>query len=113
MAGNKTWMPTAAGVLLVIAGIIALLRGMGRVFVGGALERPLLGIGLEIAGVLLILIAIVIILGGIVSFMRKLWWLALIASILAAISVLVVHLVIGLLGILALIFIVVSKKEFA
>jgi lysylphosphatidylglycerol synthetase-like protein (DUF2156 family) len=106
-------MQAGAGVLLIIAGIIALLRGMGRVFIGGALDRPLLGLGLEIVGGFLVLIAIVIILGGIVCFLRKMWWLALIASILAAISVLFVHLLIGLLGIMALIFIVISKKEFA
>lgn len=113
MAGSKTWMPIAAGVLLVVAGILALLRGMGRIFIGGVLDRPLLGLGFEIAGGFLVLIAIVIILGGIISFLRKLWWLALIASILAAISILFVHLLIGLVGILALIFIALSKKEFA
>lgn len=108
-SSSKTWMPTVAGILLILDGALALLRGLGRMFVGGLLERPLLGLGLEIAGGLQVVLAIIIIIGGIFAMQRKVWWLALIASILAIFTLPLS----GLLGILAVIFIALSKKEFA
>jgi hypothetical protein len=106
---KRGWMPTVAGILLFIDGVFALLRGLGRMFVGGLFETMPIGLGLEIAGGLQVVLAVIIVIGGIFALQRKVWWLALIASIFAIFTLPLS----GLLGILAVIFIALSKKEFA
>jgi hypothetical protein len=107
MAGaNRTWMPTVAGVLMIIAGILGTLRGVGAIFGGFFAGGFFRFIGFEFLGWLGIVLGIVVIIAGIFAMQRKLWWLALIGSILAA-----THF--WLLGILAIIFVALSRKEFA
>jgi len=111
-SSSKTWMPTVAGILLLIAGAIALLRGLGRMFIASFTERPLLGLGLEIAGGLQVVLAIIIIIGGIFAVQRKVWWLALTASVIATLHLLAAGIfstLVGLIGILAIILLAVSK----
>lgn len=105
MTGSKTWMPTAAGVLMLIAGILGMLRGVGELIGGLFAQGFFRFIGLELGGWLSIVLAIVVFIAGLMALGRKMWWLALAGAILAA-----VHF--WLLGILAIIFVALSKKEF-
>ena len=103
---EKTWKPVAAGVLMIIAGAF---WGVGGG--SGALSDPFsapfrwffetgqLNPGLIAAGV-------VAIVGGVFALQRKLWPMALAGSILALPCM-------GLFGILSLIWVAQSRKEFA
>jgi len=110
---ERTWKPTTAGILTIIAGCIGLLIGMG------------LAVGLGIAGVLIdmipgfigggllvliavpaIILGVVAIVGGVYALKRRLWGLALAGSICALIGPWF------LLGILAIIFVSLGKREF-
>ena len=110
---ERTWKPTTAGILTIIAGCIGLLIGMG------------LAVGLGIAGVLIdmipgfigggllvliavpaIILGVVAIAGGVYALKRRLWGLALAGSICALIGPWF------LLGILAIIFVSLGKREF-
>ena len=106
MAGSKTWMPTVAGIFMLIAGGLGALRGLGQLIGGLFAEGFFRFIGFEMVGWLSIALAIVIFIAGLVTLSRKMWWLALIGAILASIHF-------WLFGILAIIFIALSKKEFA
>ena len=114
---EKTWKPTAAGVLTIIAGILGLLIGI------------LLAVGLGIAGLIIgmipgvpgvgllgligipgIILSVVAIVGGIYALKRRLWGLALAGAICALLFTLPV---LGwILAILAIIFVALGKGEF-
>ena len=106
MAGSKTWMPTAAGIFMLIAGALGVLRGLGELIGGLFAQGFFRFVGLELGGWLSIVLAIVVFIAGLVALRRRMWWLALAGAILAA-----VHF--WLLGILAIIFVALSRKEFA
>ena len=114
---EKTWKPTAAGILTIIAGILGLLIGI------------LLAVGLGIAGLMIdmipgfpgvglfsliaipgIILSIIAIVGGIYALRRRLWGLALAGAICALLFTLPV---LGwILAILAIIFVALGKGEF-
>jgi len=105
---KETWVPTVAGILSIIAGAVELLGG---IVVGGIaavltafIKMPGLG---AIFGFPLIILGIVAVVGGIYSLRRRAWGLALAGAIC---SVFLPH--ITILGILAIIFIAISKREF-
>ena len=102
---KKSWMPTVAGVLMLIAGILGVIRGLGAMFGGLFAGGFFRFIGFEFLGWLQVILAIVVIIAGIVAMQRKMWWLALIGAVLAAIHF-------WLLGILSIIFVALSRKEF-
>ena len=129
---ERTWKPTAAGILNIIAGVVGLVGAYALIatasyelefyvlrevamtvgLVGGIILAAIVGgnpIGLEMiymgAGVLFSIFGIVAIIGGVYSRRRRLWRLALAGSITALICE-------SLLGIPAIIFIAQSKKEF-
>ncbi|MCK4387290.1 MAG: hypothetical protein KAW00_00830 [Dehalococcoidia bacterium] len=110
---EKTWKPTTAGILSIVAGAIELLIGIGlTVALGlaaslyGAIPGLPSGI-LPVFGVPLIIIGIVAIVGGIYALRRKIWGLTLAGSICALFCP-------GfILGILAIIFVIMGKNEFA
>ena len=113
---RRTWKPTTAGVLSIIAGAINLFIGIILVSVThyNVWEYPLrfrdfmrferLGLAL---GIIVIILAIVAIVGGILAILRRIWGI----SLAGAICSLVPHASI-VLGIPALIFISMSKDEF-
>jgi hypothetical protein len=103
---KKTWMPTAAGILTIISGVACLLLGLIAIVVGHAVGR-FSGIwGFGFIGIPHMVIGIVSILGGVFALQRKMWWLALVGAILALMWPS------SLFGILSIIFVALSKKEF-
>jgi hypothetical protein len=106
---KQTWMPTVAGILSIVAGAVELLGGIG-LSAASTVLRPFWGmpgwLGAGI-GFPLIALGIVAIIGGIYSLKRMVWGLALAGAICA---LLLPH--VTVLGILAIIFIAVSKREF-
>ena len=116
----QTWMPTAAGVLSIVSGAlgligIAFLIAFGVTF-GEEIARDVLkSIGflqnvmpLRIIGFIsipLFIISIVSIIGGVYAIQRKAWRLALAGAICAIIPS-------QLMGVLSVVFVAMSKKEF-
>ena len=104
---ERTWKPTTAGILTIIAGCFGI--GMGAwVTAGRAVMAELPGLGeiLAAAGGAIIGLGIVALIGGIFALRRKVWGFALTGAILAAICMLP-------LGILAIIFVSMGRREFA
>ena len=117
---SQTWMPVVAGVLSIFAGAIGLIAiafliTFGATF-GSEIAREVLksigfwqsGVPLTIIGLIsipLIIINAVAIIGGIYALQRRFWGLALAGSICAILPAQV-------LGIIAIVFIAISKKEF-
>ena len=105
MAKKGTWMPKTAGILSIVAGAIEILGGI----TAGSLLTTLVdlpGIG-AITGFPLVILGIVAIVGGVFSLRRRIWGLALAGAICSLLLP-----TIALLGILAIIFVAMSKKEF-
>ena len=103
---KKTWMPTTAGILTIIAGAGNLFAGL-IVSLAGSIASWASGFwGLGAIGVPLIILGIIAIVGGVFALQRKTWWLALVGAIVALMWPC------SLLGILSVIFVCVSKKEF-
>ncbi|MFC1950256.1 hypothetical protein ACFLWD_01170 [Chloroflexota bacterium] len=112
---QKTWMSTTAGILTIITGAIHLILGIVVIILSrtictvtglcgwGVIGAPLLGT----IGVPLILLGIVSIIGGSFALRRRVWGMALTGAICALFLPPV-----GILGILAIIFMALSKKEF-
>jgi len=107
---NKTWKPVVAGILDIIAGGAALMLGSG-LLIGGAIvgfvtQMPMwLNTLIPIISAPLVILGLLDIAGGIYALMRKAWGMALAGSITALITS-------PLLGIIALVLTVISKKEF-
>ncbi len=113
---QKTWKPTAAGILNVIAGVFALVGGLVLIVLGstGGLFLDYFELGifqlvplafLLAVGVPLLVLGILALVGGIYALRRKVWGLALAGSIATVLFS-------QLLGILAIIFIALSEDEF-
>ena len=104
---QKTWMPTTAGILSIVAGAFNLIAGI----VVASLSEwigTLAGFwGFGAIGAPLIVIGIVAIVGGIFALRRNIWGLALAGAICALFPPPVI-----VLGILAIIFLALSKREF-
>lgn len=112
MANNKTWMPMTAGILDIICGAWGLFFSLILMFVGqviAALAKmpPMVGPILSVLGIPLSILAILAIVGGVYALRRKVWGLALAGSIASLFSP-----YFFLLGIAAIVFTAMSKKEF-
>jgi hypothetical protein len=117
---NKTWKPTVAGILSIVAGSLIVVSGLTLLVLGGTFVGAISGPSLHVPPLVasnimsfLVIIAIpmivlgaVSILGGIFSLKRRLWGLALAGAICALAPYLV-------LGILAIIFVSLGKDEFS
>lgn len=109
---EKTWKPTTAGILCIIAGAIELLFGIGlAVGLGllgslGGVVPGLPGI-LAVVGIPWIILGIVAVVGGIYALRRGNWGLALAGSICA-----IFHPWTWFLAIPAIIFAIMGKGEF-
>ncbi len=114
---ERTWKPTAAGVLTIIVGILGLLIALALVIglgIAGTLVDMIPGFPgasfialLAIPGIILSIIAIV---GGIYALRRSVWGLALAGAICAFF---VLPLLGWILAILAIIFVALGKREFS
>ncbi len=119
-AASRNWMPTAAGALSVVSGAfgiigIAFLITFSATFGEEAARDALTSIGflqtvipVRIIGFLsipLFITSIIAIIGGIYAIYRKSWGLALAGAICAIVAT-------QILGIISVVFIALSKKEF-
>ena len=105
---ERTWKPTTAGILSVIAGAMNVILGIVFAILG-----VLAGMGLTFLGVAwgvvvpsIILLGIIAIVGGIYALRGRIWGLALAGSICALFGPA------GFLGIPAIIFVIRGKREF-
>ena len=108
---NKTWKSLTAGVLSIAGGGIAVILGCGLLIslrVAGFLTivPRWLEAALTIPSYPLIILGLFAILGGIFALVRKAWGLALAGSIAALV-------VSPVLGLAAIIFIIIARKEFS
>jgi hypothetical protein len=102
---EKTWKPTTAGILCIIAGAIATIAGIVIAVVGSI--GWFFGIPwVSAIGAPSIILGIIAIVGGSYALKRRVWGLALAGSICALLGPWV------LLGILAIIFVSLGKGEF-
>ena len=102
---EKTWKPTTAGILCIIAGAIATIAGIVIAVVGSI--GWFFGIPwVSAIGAASIILGIIAIVGGSYALKRSLWGLALTGAICALLGPW------GLLGILAIIFVSLGKGEF-
>ncbi len=102
-----TWKPTAAGVLSIVAGGLAVLTGLGALRRGEFVGRLLWHWRFEIVGVVGLVLGVIAIIGGIFALRRNTWGLALAGSICALYPP---HT--AVLGILSIIFVSLAKGEF-
>jgi hypothetical protein len=105
---TTTWKPTVAGILSIIGGAVSFLVGIGAMARGEFISRMLWHWRLEVVGVIALVLGIVAITGGIFAIRRQVWGLALAGAICALFPP---HL--SVLGILAIVFVSLSKKEFS
>ena len=116
---NRTWKPTTAGILSIIAGAFSLIAGIVVAAISGSCYTvpwymwgappdaniaPILGL----VGAALIILGIVSIVGGAFALQRRVWGLALAGAICAFITPPGT-----ILGILSIIFVSMGKDEFA
>jgi len=102
----KTWKPTTAGILSIISGASGIIFGLLAFARAHSVERAFRHIGLDFIGFMLLVLGILAITGGIYALLRKVWGLALAGAICAILSP-------GwIMGVLATIFLSISKDEF-
>lgn len=106
---NKTWKPTTAGILSIIAGAMQTIGGIVVAVVGGTIAGlPTVPIMPRIFGIIaipIIILGILAIVGGIYALKRKVWGLALAGCICSLFGP-------WFLGIPAIIFVAMGKGEF-
>jgi len=112
--GPRTAKPTIAGVFCILGLLVSLLLLIASVILASLLGSlggfglfGMFGGGIAILAIMGILGMVGGLMGAIFSFQRKKWMMALVGSILLLVSLHV------LTGIIALILIAISKKEFA
>jgi len=105
---EKTWKPTTAGILSIIAGVLNLIAGIALAAADVTLFGPLIGVPVfgPLAAVIIVL-GIISIVGGIFAVQRRIWGMALAGGICALFPPPVI-----ILGILAIIFVAMGKGEF-
>jgi hypothetical protein len=111
---QKTWKPTTAGILSIVAGALGLIGGIVVATVGAVAGGLLAQLGLPFLHGLIgavaafpIVLGVVAIVGGVYALRRRIWGLALAGAICALLTP-----PLGILGLLAIIFVVLGKDEF-
>ena len=102
---ERTWKPTTAGILAIIAGALQVIVGIVVAVVGGIgwfFWMP----WFSAIAVPIIVLGIIAIVGGSYALKRRVWGLALAGSICALLGPW------AILGILAIIFVSLGKSEF-
>jgi hypothetical protein len=122
---QATWRPTTAGVLSIVGGSLNFLLGIGGIIGGnaisdlaGAFQDLLPGVAITgalsdatiTAGIILVILGLISIIGGIAAIARRLWGLALAGSIATMIPTPAVLPV--MLGFFSLLFVSLGKHEF-
>jgi hypothetical protein len=119
---HKTWKPTVSGILnivtaagglivslMLVGGAVVLSTGANWAGFNNADFYPMtasgVGVLLGVMAAIVFVFSVLIFAGGITALQRKRWGLALAASIISAITG-------GVLGILSIIFVAMSKDEF-
>jgi hypothetical protein len=114
----KTWKPTTAGVLEIVAGALQIVAGTATILVAGGvagglriaeLPRFALLVPLPLItaiGIPLLIVGAVSVAGGMSALRRKRWGLALAGGICALLPLQTI------LGILSIIFVTMSHEEF-
>lgn len=117
---RKTWKTKAAGILLIVAGALAVvesvfiaalvIRALGWLEVLGALDQS----GIVAAAVAVVIIsAIVAIVGGIFALKRRIWGLAIAGSICAIFSFIAIPFLLNVpLAIASIVLVVLGRGEF-
>ena len=104
---EKTWKPTTGGILAIIAGALQVILGIVAATAAG-IAGSIVGMGwVGAIGAPMIVFGIIALIGGVYATKRRIWGLALAGAICALIGPWFI------LGILAVIFIVMGKSEFA
>jgi hypothetical protein len=106
---EKTWKPTVGGILAIIAGALEVIAFL--VLVVFLFPAPPFFVGWPLLGptgtmLIVLVIGIIAIVGGICALLRRTWGVALAGSICALPAGVI-------LGVLAIIFIVLGKREFS
>jgi hypothetical protein len=102
-----TWKPTVGGILSIISGAVAVLVGIGVIVRVEFARRMVWHWQWEVAAALALVLGVIAIVGGICALNRRVWGLALAGAICALFPP---H--VAVLGILAIIFVALSKGEF-
>jgi len=110
---ERTWKPTTAGILNIVAGVIGVLLGIGVAIlaeivalVAGAYIPGLpSGVVFELIGVPWVILGVVAIVGGVFALRRRIWGLAYAGAICALLLTFI-------LGILSITFVSLGKGEF-
>jgi len=107
---EKTWKGTWAGILTIIGGCFGIGVGAFVTVMGGMGEMGGMGMGMlewvAAFGGGLLALGIIALIGGIVTLRRKAWGFALTGAILALFPIVP-------LGVLAIIFVSMGRREFA
>lgn len=103
---ERTWKPTTAGILTIIAGAFHVIVGIVIAAMGGF--TFLFGFTVVFAAPFLVF-GIIAIIGGIYAFRREAWGLALAGAICAFVPIILPW---NVLGLLAIIFVSLGKREF-
>jgi hypothetical protein len=102
---KKTWRPVAAGVILLVTGVYGLIRGLVKLIADIYIIRSYYGIfGFETAGVVLVLVSTMCLIGAVFSLRRDLWDVAFAGAVFALFSS-------WPLAVLAMVLLVLSKDE--
>ena len=114
---EKTWMPTAAGILSIVAGAFGFLSALtvgliASVFLAAANytgpgEQFIASAVVWAVFLPIMILSVVAIIGGVYALKRRLWALAMAGAICALLTVWG-----WVLGVAALIFVILSKHEF-
>ncbi|MCL2150519.1 MAG: hypothetical protein FWH51_06320 [Dehalococcoidia bacterium] len=121
-SGSNRWMPTAGGILNIISGAFGILGSVviflmpiyfqalydsaPETFDGLNEVIPTITVVLITIGVATIILSVLALIGGILALQRRRWGLALAGAICALFTS-------NITGIVALVFIAMSRKEFA
>ena len=118
--GSSTrWMTTAGGVVDIVAGILGFIGSLFLAFLGVVVREAMLDGGFNryprlenapagffwVLALLVFVLSIMALIGGILAVQRKAWGVTLAGSICAIFQS-------GILGIIATVFIALSKKDF-
>ena len=118
---QKTAMPVAGGVLVLLGGIIGIIMGLITVVLAGLLSDWMGmydGYVSEVTGIMLVLgivgivLCLVAIIGGAFAMMRKMWAMSLIGAICLIIGGIFTGYIPIIFGIIGVILIGISKAEF-
>ena len=128
---NKSSLPTIAGILLIIAGILALITWGFVAALGGAIESGesefsqipgfdlgMAGVSLDfiggfliVCGIIGVIFALIALFGGIMAIQKKKWAIALLGSIIGLFTIGPWFLS-SILSLIGLILIAVTRQEF-